>query len=124
MCPIQAMALKTGYYFPYAFDLDKRPIGAEQIPNNPNEQVVRPHITLEHKENDDVLMFPNACWDCVISYSGTSKMLKYMITSDDRPVENINDDVQVIIPPCVPAPFFWEIFAEIHALPPPESLYG
>jgi hypothetical protein len=55
------MSLETGYYFLYAFDADQRPLGAQQIPHIPNEQVVvDEHATVPHKVSDDVLMFPNA----------------------------------------------------------------
>ena len=61
------MALKSGEYFLFAFDLGNRPIGAQPIPSHPNQQVIVQYRgTQAHKVSDDILMFPNAYWDSVI----------------------------------------------------------
>ena len=61
------MALKSGDYFLFAFDLENRPIGAKPILHHPNQQVyLQPPGTEAHKVSDDILMFPNAYWDGVI----------------------------------------------------------
>ena len=61
------MALKSGDYFLFAFDLGNRAIGTKEIPHHPNQQVIVQYRgTQPHKVSDDIWMFPNAHWDSVI----------------------------------------------------------
>ena len=55
------MSLKSGDYYLYAYNLDDRPIGAQNPSVLPTPVVVQPGGTEAQKVSDDALMFSNAC---------------------------------------------------------------